>query len=71
MAIEFFEIEGRAAAVYQPGFEGSAWVWEEQQWRWAPALASKDGVRLSASDLRREFPSVDMEAALYLPLARR
>ncbi len=64
--LEFFQIEGRAVGVCRPGAGGLAWVWDDDRWRWAPALATKDGVPLAGSTLAVEFPEIDMAAIVHL-----
>lgn len=60
MKLELFQIEGRGVAIAHRGRGGWAWVWADYQWRWAPGLANKDGVPMSAHEFHDEFPDADM-----------
>jgi hypothetical protein len=64
--IEFFEIEGCAIGIVQPGVGGMSGVWEERGWRSAPALASKDGDRLFGVELSAGFPEASMREIIRL-----
>lgn len=67
--VEFksFYIEGRGVAISKPGTDGLAWVWVDEGWRFAPGLASKNGVRQSTAEFQAGYP--DAPIGLLIRLA--
>jgi hypothetical protein len=59
---QFFDIESRPVAVTVRGAGGCAWVWADGEWRFAPGLANKEGVPLSAREFTAEFPDAGFAA---------
>lgn len=60
VGFELFEIEGRGVAINGRGAGGSAWVWRDGSWVWAPGLANKEGVPLSCAKFGACFSDADL-----------